>query len=189
MNPRWAALLVAMVGCARAEAPPLPKLTPVAGTPQRRPVELDARRLAALYVVPKGAAVPVRVHPDDRQLRVVEMVGVLDVDGELYINDVLHEAVPKAFGYAKIPNDAVRLSSGQGEFDGDTQRYTPFRDVRLALDSGHRFSVELLGKRTAFVLAPRYEAGDYRPLQAQGDAGALGAVGRRGPLRQEGERR
>ena len=173
-------LLLLVAGCVRPEPPALPKLVSVSSTVQRGPAVLDKERLTAIYVVPRGGDEPVRVHPEDSSLPFIEMVSVMDVDGELYVNDVLHDDAPKAFGYQKIPRAQIAVQATQGTVSRRSRRYTPHRDVRLALDSGHRFTVDVLGQRSVLVLAPRYDAKDYSPLRGEGEAGATGRSGRRG---------
>ncbi|MEO1337075.1 MAG: hypothetical protein AAFV29_15630, partial [Myxococcota bacterium] len=159
---------LAFFGCVRPEAPRLPRLVDVAQRSQPGRASLPKGRIQALYVVPRGTP-PLRVHPEDRSLRFIEMVSVLDVDGALHINDVVHGGMPQAYSYAKIPVSSIQVSSVQGELATEGLTYTPHRDVRIALDTGHRIRVALLGKKADVVLAPRYDIKDYAPYRAEAD--------------------
>ena len=171
---------VILLACVRPEAPALPKLVDVAATTPRGPAVVSEDQVRALYVIPRGGDSPFRIHPADRAVRVVELIAVLDADGQMFINDVVHERVPDAYGFAKISPDAIRLSADQGQIDPKTRTYTPFRDVRLALDSGHRIRIEVLGQRQDLIFAPRYDARDYEPFMVRADNGEMGMDGTTG---------
>lgn len=174
-------LFVLLTGCTIYEAPELPPTVDVSGVfaNGRGPADLRDVKLEALYVVPQNPRTdrPLGIHVEDRSLALVDLVAVLDEDGALYMNDVLHVEAPSAYGYEKISPRQIRLTSLQGRFAGAQHLFTPDPNVLAALDTGYAIEVRVKNVHERLVFRPLYDAALYRPYERDGQPGPEGRAG------------
>lgn len=137
--------------------------------------EVGPTQVKALFLNPRPEVIG--LSPEAGYTPLVQMVSVVDQEGRLLFNDILHEEAPyHTLTHGKLSLKGLDIKPIAGTLD-DRYRFRPSRDVLTSLDSGFGIEIEVGGQRDRVVVPPLYDASGYKPYTRKGKSKSSGKQG------------